>query len=217
MKLEIILIIIIGVLMVLNGISFAGMFTSHIIFDNGIEFVGVPHIGSQGYWDRIASILEGATVIYEAVPRGSGLDLVMADYRNLALYTKTIFQEDGLDYPVDDPKWILSDTTYEELITWYPEEDLEAMSKQVAGLKNLPWWLNRWLFGFMAFLEINFGSDPLVTWRNEKPVHDAIKANDGGKKARTVILYGQAHRKGIVKLLTEYRSNIKSEKHYFYF
>jgi len=216
MKFEI-LIVIICMLLILNGISLAGMYTSHISFNNGMEFVGVAHIGSHTYWDRVASILEGATVIYEAVPRGTGLDPIMDDYRNLALHTNTIFQEDGLDYLVDNPDWILSDTTYEELITWYPEKDLKAMSKQVAGLKNLPWLLNRWLFGFMAFWETNFGSDPLVTGRNKKPVHDAIKAHYGGKKARTVILYGQAHRRGIVELLREYRGHIQSEKYYFNF
>jgi hypothetical protein len=199
MKILIIVICIIVILIICAVlVSIDGLHSTHVVLTGGYEVLGVHHNGSQKYWDVIAKKLEGATVIYEGVPYGCCLGPVMAPFRRLALYTKTVFQEDGLEYHND---WILADITYNELLTFYPEKKIDQLARDVDSLKNNSFRLNRFINGFLAFWEVRFGNDELVTRRNTKPVEVAMKYD---YRLRKVILFGEAHREGIIREFAKY-------------
>jgi hypothetical protein len=206
-----VIILIIAILMIIVGflflIGYKGSMTSVIDFNNGtktITFVGTPHIGRKEYWNKVQNILNKNKVIYEAVRLDMGLDKVMVPYKKLAEYTDTIFQGDVVYYKDD---WILSDINMDELLTFYNEKDIDSFDKTIEKIKCLPKFFIKYIFSIVMFVECNFGNDPLVYKRNDKPINTALNC-----KENVVIFYGEAHRKGMKNILRQKGYRIVSEK-----
>ena len=178
-----------------------------------VVLIGCCHIGSKGYYKKLTDeIIKGSTVLYEGI-RDCG-DVKM-DYTKLAEALRMCSQKDCIDY--SDESWINSDGSFKNfskhtqeyvkntcllidtLGNAIDEGDLMGTLGTIGRFAGLN--VREKLYNMYKYF--SFNNPDILEDRNFIVAEDIIRYTDISKDAPSVVsvLYGEAHLKGIIKIL----------------
>jgi len=181
--------------------------THYIVMRNDqgqeIRLLGTAHINKDFSGDQaiLNKAQEDGSVLFEGIRDEDGLVNVLFFYRVLAQILGVQFQGDYIQY---HPSWILSDIPYEVLLQFCKESDIEAQNEMVLGWSDqveagkMSYGWVEFMVGAGTFYYTYIESDPLVEYRNYKPILDTFFYLSEGVECVT-IYYGEAHLPGFIK------------------
>lgn len=183
------------------------MKTSVLEYERGkkkITVVGVSHIGTQKYFNKISSICNfNKVVLYELVRRegkeiGSKLHMAMLKILNEGRKNKLVYQFPGMKF---NKKWINADIGFEDLQEIYKkierlssDKEVENVQAKAAGLR-----MSIKLLPLLSFIQKYMPGKILVEMRNCICLHELAKQLR--KHNKISIVYGEGHLRHFDKLL----------------